>query len=228
MSVRAEHQEPVDLAAHLPTPPISVVLYGGDLLTRAGVVAHIGHQRGIALLLDRDRAADGPRNGVALVLDDQLDAQSVTRLRKVASDHAKRVVLVVSELDEDRLNIVVEAGISSVVWRHQATPAGLVKAIQATARNEGNMPGDLLRRLLTHLERQAQGTALSTVATGRPTVRELNVLELVAHGLATKEIAEQLGYSERTIKGILHDTMTRLHLRNRAHAVAYVIREGYM
>ncbi|GAA3719229.1 response regulator transcription factor [Streptomyces tremellae] len=170
----------------------------------------------------------GDSTAVALVLDDRLDVKSVARLRKLAADYGKRVVLVIGELDEHRLDLVIEAGILSVVWRHQATPAQLVKAIRATARNEGDMPGDLLRRLLAHLERQARGTVLSTVATGRPTGRELNVLELVAHGLGTKEIAEQLSYSERTIKGILHDVMTRLNLRNRAHAVAYAIREGYM
>ncbi|MEB3960896.1 response regulator transcription factor [Streptomyces kunmingensis] len=182
----------------------------------------------MTLISDPNRTLESPARAVALVLDDQLDSDSVAKLRKLAADYGKRVVLVVSELDEDRLNLVIEARVSSVVWRHQATPARLVKAIEATARDEGDMPGDLLRRLLAHLERQAQGTVLSTVASGRPTARELDVLELVSHGLGTKEIAEKLSYSERTIKGILHDAMTRLHLRNRAHAVAYAIREGYM
>ncbi|MFD8567260.1 LuxR C-terminal-related transcriptional regulator [Streptomyces sp. NPDC059639] len=182
----------------------------------------------MTLISDASRTPDDPTQAVALVLDHELDAESVAKLRKLATDYGKRVVLVAGELDEERLNLVIEARISSVVWRHQATPARLVKAIEATARNEGDMPGDLLHRLLAHLERQAQGTVLSTVATGRPTGRELNVLELVSHGLGTKEIAEKLSYSERTIKGILHDAMTRLHLRNRAHAVAYAIREGYL
>jgi DNA-binding NarL/FixJ family response regulator len=58
------------------------------------------------------------------------------------------------------------------------------------------------------------------------TGREIAVLRLVADGLDTGEIAQTLSYSERTIKNVLHDITTRLHLRNRAHAVAYALREG--
>ena len=56
--------------------------------------------------------------------------------------------------------------------------------------------------------------------------REIEVLRLVADGLDTREIAARLCYSERTVKNVLHEVITRLQLRNRAHAVAYAVREG--
>jgi DNA-binding NarL/FixJ family response regulator len=56
--------------------------------------------------------------------------------------------------------------------------------------------------------------------------REVRVLQLVADGWDTAEIAGELCYSERTVKNILHDLTTRLQLRNRSHAVAYALREG--
>ena len=40
------------------------------------------------------------------------------------------------------------------------------------------------------------------------------------------EIARRLCYSDRTVKNIIHDVVTRLQLRNRSHAVAYALREG--
>ena len=43
---------------------------------------------------------------------------------------------------------------------------------------------------------------------------------------ATTEVSNKLFYSERTVKNIIHDVTSRLELRNRAHAVAYAIREG--
>ena len=58
------------------------------------------------------------------------------------------------------------------------------------------------------------------------TEREIEVLRLVAEGYDTAEIAKTICFSERTIKSILHDVTTRLQLRNRAHAVAYAVREG--
>jgi len=56
--------------------------------------------------------------------------------------------------------------------------------------------------------------------------RELEVLRLVADGCDTAEIARRLCYSDRTVKNIIHDVVTRLQLRNRSHAVAYALREG--
>ena len=42
------------------------------------------------------------------------------------------------------------------------------------------------------------------------------------------QFGQALAFSERTIKSILHDVTTRLQLRNRAHAVAYAVREGFI
>ena len=89
------------------------------------------------------------------------------------------------------------------------------------------MPPDLLGRLLEqvgNLQRQVlapRGLTFTGLAT-----RELAVLKLVADGLNTGEIAQSLAYSERTVKNVMHDITTRLHLRNRSHAVAYALRAG--
>ena len=52
------------------------------------------------------------------------------------------------------------------------------------------------------------------------------MLRLVADGYDTGEIARNLCYSERTIKNVIHDVTSRLHLRNRSHAVAFAMRTG--
>ena len=58
------------------------------------------------------------------------------------------------------------------------------------------------------------------------TERETSVLRLLSQGCDTAEVGRRLFYSERTVKNIIHDVTSRLELRNRAHAVAYAIREG--
>jgi DNA-binding NarL/FixJ family response regulator len=60
----------------------------------------------------------------------------------------------------------------------------------------------------------------------RLTVRETEVMRLVADGYDTSDIADQLAYSESTIKGVLAKIMSRLEARNRCHAVAIAVREG--
>ena len=49
---------------------------------------------------------------------------------------------------------------------------------------------------------------------------------MVAEGCNTAEIAGKLCYSERTIKNVIQDVITRFQLRNRSHAVAYALRQG--
>jgi DNA-binding CsgD family transcriptional regulator len=56
--------------------------------------------------------------------------------------------------------------------------------------------------------------------------RGLEVLALLATGADTKEIAEQLGYSDRTIKSVIRDVQQRLGVKNRVQAVAEGIRQG--
>jgi DNA-binding CsgD family transcriptional regulator len=56
--------------------------------------------------------------------------------------------------------------------------------------------------------------------------RGLEVLALLAAGADTKEIAEQLGYSDRTIKSVIRDVQLSLGAKNRVQAVAEGIRQG--
>ena len=58
--------------------------------------------------------------------------------------------------------------------------------------------------------------------------REVEVLRLVAEGADTLEIAQRRSYSERTVRNIIHGLLTRMKLNNRAHAVAYALRNGVM
>ena len=55
--------------------------------------------------------------------------------------------------------------------------------------------------------------------------RSIEVLQLLADGAATREISDRMGYSERTIKGIIRDINIGLGARSRAHAVATALRE---
>ncbi|MEF9908113.1 helix-turn-helix domain-containing protein [Streptomyces sp. P9-A2] len=113
--------------------------------------------------------------------------------------------------------------------RCEATPARLLRAILAAHPGEGDLPADLLGTFLTltgQLKSSTPGPA------GLPTMgmtpREVEVLQLVAEGLDTGQTALELGHTERTVKNVLQNPTSRLHLRNRTHAVAYAVRAGYI
>lgn len=208
-------------------PKIAVVVHGGNPLSRAGLAGFLERHSSM-MVLQEDVATVDRVDRVAVVLDDQVDSAGVVRLRKLVISMNRKVVLVTGELSERQIGMVLEAGVQSVVWRHQATGDRLFKAVETAARGEGDVPSDLLTRLLAQLRDVHRRTGTSLLPAAEPTPRELEVLRLVAEGLDTKEIADRLSYSERTVKGVLRDLMVRRRLRNRAHAVAFAVREGYI
>ncbi|WPO70752.1 MULTISPECIES: response regulator transcription factor [unclassified Streptomyces] len=228
---------------------ISVAVHAADPLSRAGVISHLRHQPSVELVDRTEDPSQTPSQAhqnhshgtapaperVAVMLVDRLDDPAGTELRRLARSAEQRVVLIASELREPELLAVVECGVRAILWRHQATPQKLLRAVHSAARGEGELPPDLINRLMTQLGRlrlSALDGSPSAAGALVPTLgmapREVDVVRLIAEGLDTKQISEKLAYSERTVKNVLHALMTRLQLQNRAHAVAYALREGYI
>ncbi|MFD7817886.1 LuxR C-terminal-related transcriptional regulator [Streptomyces sp. NPDC059785] len=206
-------------------PHISVVVQAPDPISRAGVRSQLA-QHPVIDLLDGSEAGPG---SVVVLISEMPDETVLSRLRRLVRSDGARAVLVAGAIREAELLEVIECGVGAIVWRHEATAHRLVQAVLAASRGDGDLPSDLLGRLITQvgsLQRTASGR------TGAPSSgllpREVDVLRLVADGLDTGEIASKLSYSERTVKNVMHGLTTRLHLRNRAHAVAYALREGYI
>jgi DNA-binding NarL/FixJ family response regulator len=84
----------------------------------------------------------------------------------------------------------------------------------------------MTRTILEELRLHQHRTHHDELRPGALTPRETEILTLIAEGFSTTDVAAKLNYSERTIKAVLHTLITRLNLRNRAHAVAYSVRTG--
>ncbi|MBB1259572.1 response regulator transcription factor [Streptomyces alkaliterrae] len=209
---------------------VPVSIHSADPLTQAGVVSSLRCDPTVELLDEGREDAAPAGDEVAMVLTDRLSDGTEKRLRSLARDPRRRVVLVSDRLREAEMMRVIDSGVRVVVWRQQATPGRLVSAVHTAARGESLVPADLLARLLAETRRLYRSTVAEpgTRPADGLTARELDVLRLVANGMETREIAERLAYSERTVKSVLHGMMTRLRLRNRAHAVAYALREGHL
>ena len=201
---------------------IAVYVHADDPISQAGVASQLRPRPEIRVL----DAAEADTATVALVVSDRVSERTVQLLRSLQRV-GSRLVLVVAEIDDMGLVTAVEAGIAGLVRRDEATAERLLAVIRTAAAGEGAVPPDLLGRLLAQvgrLQRQVlwpRGLTFAELAE-----REIEVLRLVADGLDTAEIAVKLSYSQRTVKNVLHDITSRLHLRNRSHAVAYALRQG--
>jgi DNA-binding NarL/FixJ family response regulator len=207
---------------------INVYIRALDPLSQAGVMHTLRHRPEVCLLTEEDLAAERVADpSVALVVTENVDEETVKVLESVHQFGRRRVVLVASRVEDGMLLAAVEAGVCSVVPRAHATAERLVHALQTTASGAGSLPPDLLGRLLAQVSK-LQRHVLAPHGLSRIGLsdRETEVLRMVADGMDTREIADRLGYSERTVKNVLHDITSRLQLKNRSHAVAYALREG--
>jgi DNA-binding NarL/FixJ family response regulator len=201
-----------------------VVVRATDPILQNGVHMAL-RTRAEVWLVDEDSAT--AEAAVALVVTDRFDERAGQLLKALQCRGFSRVVLVAGELEDTEILTAVEGGVCAVARRSETTPDVLVRLIKAAAVGEGALPPDLLGRLLNRVSRlqrhvlEPRGLHLAGI-----TNRETEVLRLVANGLSTKEIADKLCYSQRTVKSILHDVTNRFQLRNRSHAVAYALREG--
>jgi DNA-binding NarL/FixJ family response regulator len=202
---------PAWVSATSTTARVHVTVEAPDPISRLGAVCALGQHPELEL----DPA---PRPGtVAVLFTDSPDTTTIERLTAIGG---LRIVLVAGGPDAGVLK-AVEHGVQVILWRREATGQRLLQAVLAAARGESCLPADLGERLLPQLARQHREEKCLGP-------REVAVIRLVAEGLNNETIALRLSYSQRTIKKVLFDVKTRLDLHNRAHAVAYAFRHGYL
>jgi DNA-binding NarL/FixJ family response regulator len=135
-----------------------------------------------------------------------------------------RVMVCSSDLTEESVLSALQAGAVGYLRKDTLTTETLAAAVRAAANGTGVMEAELLGNLLKGLSPESLDPARPAVA--RLTDREQQVLALIAAGHPTREVAQQLCYSERTVKNVLHDVVTKLNARSRSQAVAFAVREG--
>jgi DNA-binding NarL/FixJ family response regulator len=192
--------------------PVRVVVEALDAFTVAGLVNQLGARPEVRVV------PRGELTGRAalLVAIDRLAGQELSLLR--TSGVPK--VLVTDHLREDGLRTAVGCQVVAVLSRAEATGERLATELATAANGDGHMPQDVLNDLLDRVRGSARGRQ------PRLSPREVDVLRLMADGWDTPDIANQLCYSERTVKNVIYALTSRLKLRNRPHAVAFAVRSG--
>lgn len=202
---------------------ITVLVVAPTARARTGLAAQLGRHRTIQTLvaspdLPLAEQIDAVRPDV-LLAETTPDA-ALAALALPADPPA--VVLVASDahglLESGRLR----DGIAGVVPPH-ATSDELRATVEAAAAGLVVLHRDVARDLRW---RAAGGDVVPRVGGEALTPREVEVLEMLAEGLANKAIAVRLGISDHTVKFHVAAILERLGVESRAEAVAVGIRRG--
>ena len=156
-----------------------------------------------------------------MLLDLELpELDGVGVLRRLVAEGARVRVIVFTVFDTDeRIIAAVEAGAAGYLLKG-APRAELFAAVRTVAAG-----GSLLASVASSaVLRRVRGE----VPPGGPslTLREREVLETLARGLGNKQIAAELGVSERTVKFHVSSLFAKLGAGNRTEAVTIAARAG--
>jgi DNA-binding NarL/FixJ family response regulator len=195
-----------------------------NLLVARGI-AVVGAARDGLEALEQARAL---RPDVVLMDIHMPGLNGLSALRMIKAELPEtRVVMLTMSAEDDELFEAIAAGASGYVLKTQDTEQ-VFALLQDVERGEVALSPGLASRVLNEFRRRA--TLPPGVGEKRPaeslSLRETQVLTLVAQGLTYKEVGAKLNLSERTIKYHMSEIVGRLRVESRAEAIAYARRAG--
>jgi len=194
-------------------------------------------RRGIAELIDRERdlevvgeaaAARGTLARIAAtrpdvaVLDVKLpDGSGIDLCRAIRSAHPDLPCLMLTAYDDDEASqSAVLAGAAGYVLK-DIRGQNLVAAIRTVAAGGSLISAVVTERIRAKLT--APEATRSGGASAGPdlTLRERQVLDLIAEGLTNRQIGDRLGLAEKTVKNYVSELLAKLGMERRTQAAVY-------
>ncbi len=146
----------------------------------------------------------------------EMDGVEATR-RIVEDDPAARIVMLTMHADQDVIAAAIRAGASGYLVKDCS-----FEEVAETVRGVVGGATDVSPAVAASMLAEARNLEDDAVITKR----EIEVLQLIADGCSTPEVAEQLYISQKTVKNHLASIYAKLDARDRTQAVLQAVRMG--
>lgn len=152
------------------------------------------------------------------------NCDGVEACRQVKANNANsKVVMLTMHADKQVLTNAIRAGASGYLVKDCST-SEIAEAVRMAAGGDTVLSPRLAKSMLDEVRRLDDMTRHETERT--VTKREEEVLQLIADGCSTPEVAEKLFISQKTVKNHLASTYQKLDARDRTQAVLQAVRMG--
>jgi DNA-binding NarL/FixJ family response regulator len=208
---------------------LRLLLADDHKLVRAGLRALLERMADVEVVAE---TADGQdalrliaelRPDLALVDVSMPGLNGIETAARTAREHpATRVLIVSMHLDEEYVHRALSAGASGYLLKTSDIQE-LEIAVRAVARGETWLSPDVSARAMRSL---GKGDRAAASPYDLLTQRQREVLQLIAEGRSTKQIAQRLGISIKTVETHRSELMERLGIHGIAGLVRYAIRAG--
>jgi DNA-binding NarL/FixJ family response regulator len=205
-------------------PPIRVLLVDDHGVVRRGLRGYLELLDDIEVVGEAENGLQGVELCAELVPDvvlmdivmPQLDGISaIGRIKAVQP--AVQVVALTSFIEEEKVLAALEAGASGFILK-DAEADDVAAAIRAAYNDEVHLDSAAARILAKGMRTRTEQQPMDSL-----TERELEVLSLVGHGRSNKEIATDLGITERTARTHVSNILGKLGLQSRTQAALYAV-----
>ena len=138
------------------------------------------------------------------------------------------IVLIGVDADEKQFLAAVRAGVTGYLLK-DASASGVIAAVRGVFRGEAVCPPQLCSALFRFVAQMAKEAPLASPAP-RPelTLRQRQLVALVAKGLTNKEIASRLNLSEFTVRNHIHRILKQVDAGSRSEAVDVIRASGFV
>jgi DNA-binding NarL/FixJ family response regulator len=217
-----------DSAAVKPDVPPRVLIADDHAPTRAGVRMAL-ERDGIEVCAEVTNASEAVDAAIReqpdlCLLDVHMPGGGPSAASKITSNLPSTLVLMltVSRENADVLESL-RRGASGYLLKDM-NPASLPVAVRAALGGEGVLPRTLSAGLIEELRRKPGSRRLSAQRRGQPTLssREWEILDLLAEGAGTGEIAQRLFLSRVTVRRHISSILSKLGVSSREEAVSLV------
>jgi len=210
------------------TRPVRVLVVDDQTLFRSGLTSLLGDDERVEVVGQAVDGSDAVKQVAKLkpdvVLMDikmpNVDGIEATRQITELNPGSKVLILTTFETDSQVIQ-ALKAGASGYVLK-DSSAAAIVSSIVAVTAGERVMASAVANRVLDMLT----GTATPKEFYDGLTNREIEILKLLASGMANKQIAFRLKISEKTVRNHVSNMYEKLGIYDRSQAVLYAVKKG--
>jgi DNA-binding NarL/FixJ family response regulator len=160
-----------------------------------------------------------------VIMDVRLpDGSGIEACREIRSLYPEtRVLMLTSYPDEEAVLSAIVAGASGYLLK-QARSSELLAALETVSRGESLLDPAVTEKVLARVRELVSGSEENALSRSTAVLspQERKILWLVAEGKTNKQIAAEVGLSDKTIKNYVSAILSKLNLQRRAQAAAFV------
>lgn len=208
-------------------PRLRIVLVHGQDLVRGGLKFILESDPGLEVVAEASSGAEAERlikevePRVVVIGGQLIDGSAVTLCRFIQEYDDRIARLVLASVDDDDSLLGGLAGGAAICLPERMSGADLNDAVRRVADGQIFLDPKVTRRVLDLLVQGPDRVSRRLIDSMSP--RERAVLSLLGEGLTNRQIGEQLGIAEKTVKNYVSAIFAKLGLQRRSQAAAIAI-----